>query len=71
MNDIIIAREKQILRVQFNRPQKKNALTPPMYDALREAIESADADDDIRVICTDHRQRRQFHRRQRSQQLPG
>ena len=50
MNEIIITREKRILRVQFNRPQKKNALTPPMYDALREAIESADSNDDIRVI---------------------
>ena len=39
-----------ILRVQLTRPEKKNALTPAMYDALREAIERADADLNIRVI---------------------
>ncbi len=27
-----------ILRIQLNRPQKKNALTPAMYDTLRESI---------------------------------
>lgn len=41
---------KHILRVQLTRPQKKNALTPAMYDALREAIERANDDSDIRVI---------------------
>ena len=50
MTDIIIIRENHILRVQINRPQKKNALTPDMYDTLRAAIESADCDQDIRVI---------------------
>ena len=50
MTDINITHENHILRLQINRPQKKNALTPAMYDALREAIENADSEDDIRVI---------------------
>ena len=39
-----------ILQIQLTRPQKKNALTPAMYDALRQAIERADGDDSIRVL---------------------
>ena len=45
-----ITQANHILHIQLNRPAKKNALTPAMYDALREAIERADADADIRVI---------------------
>ena len=47
---IIITRKDHILRIQLNRPQKKNALTPAMYDALREAIENANSDTSIHVI---------------------
>ncbi len=50
MNEIIITQDQHVLRVHINRPQKKNALTPEMYDALRAAIESADSDQGIRVI---------------------
>ena len=50
MTDIITSTDKHILRLQINRAHKKNALTPGMYDALREAIEGADRDDEIRVI---------------------
>ena len=50
MTDVIISQQNHILRVQLNRPQKKNALTPAMYDALREAIARANADTDIHVI---------------------
>ncbi len=50
MTDLITSIDKHILRLQINRPGKKNALTPGMYDALREAIEGADRDDEIRVI---------------------
>ncbi|MCY3866918.1 MAG: enoyl-CoA hydratase-related protein, partial [Chloroflexi bacterium] len=38
------------LRIQLNRPRKKNALSPAMYDSLRAAIERADDDSSIRVI---------------------
>ena len=50
MSEILTTLSDHILRIQINRPQKKNALTPAMYDALREAIESANEDSDIRVI---------------------
>ena len=50
MQAIRVSRRNHILHLQINRPQKKNALTPDMYDTLRAAIESADADQDIRVI---------------------
>lgn len=50
MPNTLITRANHILRIQLNRPEKKNALTPAMYDALREAIERADAEPDIRVI---------------------
>lgn len=50
MPNTLITRSNHILRIQLNRPRKKNALTPDMYDALREAIERADDDTSIRVI---------------------
>lgn len=39
-----------ILRVQLNRPEKKNALTPQMYEGLIDAINQADRDDSIHVL---------------------
>ena len=50
MPDTLITHTNHILRIQLNRPAKKNALTPAMYNFLRQAIERADADPDIRVI---------------------
>ncbi len=50
MPDILITRKNHILRVQLNRPGKKNALTPAMYDQLRESIERANGDQSIRVL---------------------
>ena len=34
----------------FNRPDARNALTWPMYDALAEACDRVDADEDLRVF---------------------
>ena len=51
MPNITTTLTNHILRIQLTRPQKKNALTPAMYDALREAIERANDDSDIRVIA--------------------
>jgi len=50
MPNITTTLDKHILRVQLTRPQKKNALTPAMYDTLRDAIERANDDSDIRVV---------------------
>ncbi len=42
--------EGHILRIAMNRPEKKNALTPPMYDGMAELIIQARQSKDIRVI---------------------
>jgi enoyl-CoA hydratase/carnithine racemase len=39
-----------VLRVQLDRPEKKNALTRAMYTRLTEVLEAADADPATRVI---------------------
>jgi enoyl-CoA hydratase/carnithine racemase len=36
--------------IAINRPEKKNALTAEMYDALASAVESAEADPAVRVM---------------------
>ncbi|UUN87718.1 enoyl-CoA hydratase [Pseudomonas extremorientalis] len=43
-------RERRALILQFNRPDKKNALTRAMYTQLANALEHADADADIRCV---------------------
>ncbi len=51
MTDAILQqRERGLLTLQFNRPDKKNALTRAMYTQLAEALEQADADSDIRAV---------------------
>src|SRR5260221_5067485 len=37
--------------IALNRPEKKNALTRAMYDALAIALRAADADSTVRVVC--------------------
>jgi enoyl-CoA hydratase/carnithine racemase len=49
-NDVIVERDGSILRLTMNRPAKKNALTGAMYDAMREALELADRDENIRAV---------------------
>lgn len=39
-----------ILTLQFNRPKKKNALTPAMYSALVDGLRRADDDGAVRVV---------------------
>ena len=51
MTDAILQhRERGLLILQLNRPEKKNALTRAMYTQLAEALEQADADVDIRCV---------------------
>jgi enoyl-CoA hydratase/carnithine racemase len=51
MTDAILQhRERGLLILQLNRPDKKNALTRAMYTQLAEAFEQADADDAIRAV---------------------
>ncbi len=39
-----------ILRVEIRRPEKKNALTGPMYAALADIFEAAEDDPEVRVV---------------------
>jgi enoyl-CoA hydratase/carnithine racemase len=50
MSDIVTEHSGSILRVQLNRPAKKNAMTSAMYDAVAELLSAAAKDDDIRVV---------------------
>jgi enoyl-CoA hydratase/carnithine racemase len=50
MSDIVTARSESILRVQLNRPAKKNAMTSTMYMTLAEILDEAASDDAIRVV---------------------
>lgn len=49
MADVLIERTGFVQTIRMNRPEKKNALTQGMYRSLRQAIESGDADDGVRV----------------------
>jgi enoyl-CoA hydratase/carnithine racemase len=50
-SDLIIVRDDGAIRsVRINRPEKKNALTPPMYEALSAAFEGAARDDGVRCV---------------------
>jgi len=51
MTDLVLVTDDGPLRtVRMNRPDKKNALTLPMYDAMAEAIEGAPANKSLRCL---------------------
>src|SRR6266478_4125311 len=50
MNELLTERSESILRVQFNRPAKKNAMTAAMYTGLADLLNEADNDDNINVV---------------------
>ena len=50
MNELLTERSESILRVQFNRPAKKNAMTAAMYTGLADLLDEADQDDNINVV---------------------
>ncbi len=50
MSDIVSERFGSILRVQLNRPAKKNAMTSAMYVTLADVFDTAAKDDQIRVV---------------------
>ena len=47
---IAITRTGHVLEVRLNRPEKKNALTRAMYNAMADAFDTADRDPAIRVV---------------------
>ena len=50
MSQIEIARDGAVMRIAINRPEKKNALTADMYDALSDAVEEGEAEAGVRVL---------------------
>src|SRR5215472_13379617 len=50
MSDIITEQSIGILRVELNRPAKKNAMTAAMYIAMADLLTNAAKDDSVRVV---------------------
>jgi enoyl-CoA hydratase/carnithine racemase len=50
MSDIVTERSAGILRVELNRPTKKNAMTSAMYMSLAGIFDEAGEDEEIRVV---------------------
>ena len=48
--DIEVGREGAVMSAAFARPQKKNAITGAMYEALIEAFEAAERDAERRRV---------------------
>ena len=49
-DELLVDADGSVLRVTFNRPHARNAMTHQMYDGLVSACERADTDDAIRVL---------------------
>jgi enoyl-CoA hydratase/carnithine racemase len=47
---VLIERADAVLTIRLNRPEKKNALTRAMYNAMAEGLRQAAADDAVRVV---------------------
>ncbi len=50
MSDILTECSGNILRIQLNRPERKNAMTSAMYITLADLLNGAAKDDQIRVV---------------------
>src|ERR1700735_1301384 len=50
MDEIITERSASVLRVQLNRPTKKNAMTSSMYVTLADVFNDAAKDERVRVV---------------------
>jgi enoyl-CoA hydratase/carnithine racemase len=50
MEEIVTAHSGSILRVQLNRPTKRNAMTSAMYVALAGILNQAAIDDNTRIV---------------------
>lgn len=48
--DILTNKAKGILTIEFNRPEKKNAITTQMYQMMADAIKDAESDTAVRAI---------------------
>jgi len=50
MPDVVISNEGPVRKIRMNRPEKKNALTLAMYEAMAAAIEEAGSTDGVRCV---------------------
>ena len=52
MNHIVVVTDvtDRVLCIEINRPEKKNALTQAMYQAMADALRAADADPAVRAV---------------------
>src|SRR5262245_25252463 len=50
MSDIVTERSNGILRVELNRPERKNAMTGAMYTRLADIFNEAAKDEETRVV---------------------
>jgi enoyl-CoA hydratase/carnithine racemase len=50
MDPVLTERSDGVLRIELNRPEKKNALTIAMYSALGDALQAASADAGVRAV---------------------
>lgn len=50
MAHVLVSTQDGVMRVTLNRPEKKNALTRAMYDAMADALRRAAAEDAVRVV---------------------
>lgn len=48
--NVLVTRRGYVCEVRLNRPEKRNALTSNMYEALVAAFARSEADDEIRVL---------------------
>lgn len=51
MSNIIVTQQDYCLNILIQRPERKNALTFAMYQAMADALEQASNDSSIRVVC--------------------
>ncbi len=48
--DILTSKENGILTIEFNRPERKNAITTAMYQTMSDALNEAEGDTSVRAI---------------------
>ena len=47
---VLVTQDEQILRIQFNRPERKNALSLAMYATVADILNAASKDCSVRVV---------------------
>ena len=50
MSEIVTERAGGMLRIQFNRPEKKNAMTMAMYSTVAALLNAAAAEDETKAV---------------------